>query len=178
MKKLKERINTRYKEANFIQLPSPDKNILHFKNKFSIHFIFLFEDMLQLDDNWEKNHQFLIKNYLEYDGPRYMEWNYYAVIVVADNSIASTDLNLIRLKIEADISYSRKYVFSAKELDELPPGMISSEKLKSKKIAIQNLLTEWEEALGSKLFGKIVTGPKASLGRRIRSLIEEKIEKK
>jgi len=177
MDKLIKSIVTRYKKANFIQSTLPDKNILRFHNPFSVHFIFLVEDIAQLKQNWEKNHKILINDFAEYDGPRDMEWNYYAVFLVAVASGASEDLDQIRKEIESDTSYSRKYVFTENELDELPPGMISREELESKQVVAQNLIVEWEEVLGAELFSKIINGPKASLDKRIRKLIEAKIDK-
>lgn len=176
MNEIKEIITKRYLNVNFTQLPSPAKNILCFRNDFSVHFIFLFEDLMKLEENWEENHNLLIKNYLEYDGPRYMEWNYYAVFIVTTVSIDEIEWNHMCSEIEANTSYSRKYLLKEDELSELPPGMINTEELKSKKVVAHGIRNEWEKVLGPDLYNRIINGPKASLAKRIRDMIEDKIE--
>ena len=71
--------------------------------------------------------------------------------------------------------YSRKYVFTTDELDELPPGMIDAAEIKKQPVVIRDILQDWEKTLGEQLFEKIVNGPKTSVDLRLRHFINGKI---
>lgn len=171
-------IVARYSRAGFQEAGSPTPKILRFNNSFSIHFIFLLDSWSDLKESWMRIHEYLKEDYRTFSGPRDMEWNYYAVFLVTEIFENDEELNSIRSGIQADTSYSRKYVLTIDNMDELPPGMISSKQLGRKGIAPENMIKQWEEMLGPELFNLLLLGPKSTIEKRLFNYIEKKVDER
>jgi hypothetical protein len=174
MNEMKKKIIEKYKKINFIYSKTPSEDILYFKNIFSIHYVFLFDTLNDLKNQWKTNHDNLIEDYIEKEMPRYMGWNYYAVFMVKADILDEQEWKALNDEIENDTSYSRKYLMKPKEINELPPGMLDIERINEKSHLTHNIREEWERTLGAELYRKIMRGPKAKLKQRILNFIEEK----
>ncbi len=175
MEKIESMISASYKQAGYRKTDSPSEDILRFENDFSIHFIFLFKSSADLGRDWREAHENLIKDYRQFKGPRYMEWNYYAIFVVHDDSNTDVHFDKTRDEVQSNLAYSRKYVLTADELKELPPGMISEKEMESGDGTFPDALEEWKCGLGENLFDEIVMSPKASVEDRLRKFLENQI---
>jgi len=165
-----------YKSAGFEETKLPQDFILRFANDFSIHFVFLFESFGKMKEDWEAAHDLLIDHYRAHEGSPDMEWNYYSVFVVPSESMQKQDYRELKRIIESNTAYSRKFVFSDSEFDELPPGMIRAKELSSREISFKNPLESWEGTLGKELFGIVLDGPKSSIKERIKAFIQGNID--
>lgn len=176
MNEIKKKIIEKYKKNNFKYSLTDREEILYFENIFSIHYIFLFNNLADLKNNWKTNHVNLIEDYIEKEMPNYMGWNYYAVFMVKAEILDEQEWKALNDEIENDTSYSRKYLMEQKEINELPPGMLDIERIDEKSHLTYNIREDWERTLGLELYRKITKEPKAKLKQRILNFIEEKIE--
>lgn len=164
-------IINRYLEAGFECTETSSPKTLRFNNEFSIQFVFLCDSCIDLRENWRSLHQSLLEDYRTLKGPRYLEWNYYAIFVVTEVS-NDEELDTLRNEIQFETSFSRKYVLAARELDDLPPSMINPKQLKGKSVSYQNLMNQWEKVLGPDLLQLLLKGPKVSIKKRLLDFIE------
>jgi len=171
---VREDIIKRYLEAGFGYTDTCNPKILRFCNEFSIHFVFLCDSCDDLRENWRSLHQSLLEEYRTSIGPRYLEWNYYAIFVVTEVSDYE-EFDILRNEIQLETSFSRKYAFSASELDDLPPGMINPKQLKGKTVSYQNFMDQWEMTLGSELLKLLLKGSKATIKKRLLKFIEDRL---
>jgi len=171
---VREDIIKRYLDAGFRYADTSNPKILRFNNEFSIQFIFLCDSCIDLRGNWRSLHQSLLEDYRTSTGPRYLEWNYYAIFVVTEVSDYE-EFDILRNEIQLETSFSRKYVFAAPELDELPPGMINPKQLKGKTVSYKNFMDQWEMTLGSELLELLLKGSKATIKKRLLNFIEDRL---
>lgn len=172
---LREKIIERYERAGFRKQETQHWHSIRFANQYSVHFVFLFDSLGDIKAEWKSRHELLIEDYLDYKGPRDVEWNYYGIFAVnVKEETESNEFEYIRTAIEANTSYSRKFVMRTSDNDQLPPGRVNvgyrSDVLLDPAVPI----LMWEKILGEKLFATIVEGPKNSIGTRLRDLIVEK----
>ena len=177
MDKRRSKIATIYKEAGFEEAGRTE-DFLRFKNAFSVQYVFFFESTSSLSEQWESAHELLTEDYVSFKGPRDLEWNYYGVFLVKEVDLEEEELNILRLTIESNTAYSRKFVFAEKDVSELPPGVIPPQELQSRKMDSSSAIETWEEHLGKSLFNQITDGPKAAIEDRLRKLVRSKINEK
>jgi hypothetical protein len=169
---IREDIIKHYLDVGFEHTDTSNPKILRFNNKFSIQFVFLCDSCIDLRESWRSLHQSLLEDYRTSTGPRYVEWNYYAIFVVTEVS-SDEELDTLRNEIQLETSFSRKYVLAAPELDDLPPGMINTKQLKGKTVSYQNFMNQWEMTLGSELLELLLKGSKATIKKRLLNFIED-----
>lgn len=168
-----ERVQRRYLGSDFRKRHSEYPNVLRFGNKFSEHFIFLFDSFEDLVETWQEEHRKLVQTYQEYNGPQDMEWNFYAIFICGERSTDTRIANSLR-DIESDTSYSRKFVLALGDIDSLPPGRIAPEDFGKAKRKETNLVANWQGVLGDDLFEKLAVSPK----RAIPSLIKDYVSRR
>ena len=112
--------------------------------------------MAALSEQWKDLHETLVNHYRTHEGLKDREWNYYSVFIVCDSSVSRPELSVVRRTIESDTRYSRKFVLLTDELPDLPPGVLSAEKLGSVSI--------------------VESSPKRSIENSMRHLIESASE--
>lgn len=166
-------VRERYLNSGFKERDSGTGNLLRFGNDFSEHFVFLFDSLDDVLENWKQEHGRVIEVYREYSGPRDMEWNFYAIFLYEE---ASTDPRAgdSRRKIESDTAYSRKFVLSVCEIDTLPPGRITQRDLGNSRRKETNLVENWQKVLGDRLFQSLVESPKKALPTLMQDYIRQK----
>ena len=172
---VKRKIIELYKNAGFGMLETQYSQCIRFANQFSVHFVFLFDSLGELREEWKTRHDLLTEDYLNFTGPRDLEWNYYGIFSVGiKEEVDGSEFEHMRAIIEADTSYSRKFVVRTSDNDQLPPGRVDIGDGSDAFVDPDVPIILWEKILGEKLFETIVEGPKSSIGIRIRDLIEEK----
>ena len=171
-----EKIKNKYLISDF-KLLLAEEHFLSFSNKFSKHFIFIFDSVGALEQNWEDIHKRLINDYIAFTGPKDMEWNFYSIFVVSQLKIDEKSILAdVRSTIQSDKSYSRKYVYAGEDLEDLPPGIIIKDDLKSGVSSSENIYLSWEKTLGQKFFDLIVTDTKQDIQKRIEDFLEKSDE--
>ena len=168
-----KKIKDKYLIRDF-KLLLAEEDSLYFSNKFSRHFIFIFDSVDALERNWGDMHKRLIDDYIAFDGPKDMEWNFYAIFVISQLKADERSLLAdVRSKIQSDKSYSRKYVYEDGDLEDLPPGIIIKDDLKSGSWSTDNIYLSWEKTLGKKFFDLIVTDTKQDIFKRIEDFLRK-----
>lgn len=167
---LKE-IESKYEEAGFVVAKKLDNSIV-FKNKFSVHYIFCFDELNEAYTKAEESLAYLENDYLKEDLITDLYWNFYAIFIV---KAESSEAKFIELKknIENNFRMSRKYVLSAKHIESLPPLFIKitgREHIKSESIWEK----EWREAIGEKLYDSIVDSPKSHVENILKEYVNDK----
>ena len=163
-----------YETAGFWMQETQHSQSLRFSNQFSVHFVFLFDSLGELKDEWKTRHDLLTEDYLRYIGPRDLEWNYYGIFSVdMQDEVENTEFEHMRTIIEANTSYSRKFVVRTSDNDQLPPGRVDIGDRSDVHLDPAVPIILWEKILGEQLFEAIVEGPKNSIGARLRDLIVE-----
>lgn len=169
---VKDKIIKEFQRSGFSLCSMKPNDDLCFESDFAFYFVFLVESASQLRLQWKNLHLRLIDHYREYEGPEDREWNYYALFVLLDESISNQELIDIKIAIEGDTKFSRKFILAKDELDVLPPGMLSEEDLSAKGDKISDPFEQWEKILGRELIDLICKGPKKTIEDRIRRVID------
>jgi hypothetical protein len=170
MNDLKEQITVRYEMHRYKKIGETQSG-LKFANMFSRHFVFVVSSVDELLMFWQKLHEEVVQEYREFSEESFLEWNFYTVFIIREHDL-SNEQKARLLEIEQDRSYSRKYVRTAEEIKELPPGIISSDELGAKEDMTENITQQWRDVLGGKLYDVIITGPKNAVEKRLRRKAE------
>jgi len=171
MTKTEKMVLQQYIDAGYEHVPNA-RIQLRFKNDFSMHYVFICNNADQLSKEWRVRHKQVIDEYADYEGPSFMDWNYYEVFLVDESFDPSTQSQLI-FEIEQEKSYSRKFVRSITEISSLPPGAIRTQDLQKGERSLDNALKSWESTIGERLYQTIVDGPKNRIEERLEGLIRE-----
>lgn len=166
-------VRERYLSSGFLETDCKIPNLLRFGNQFSEHFVFLFDSLEDLVENWQEEHSKLVLTYQEYTGPHDMEWNLYAIFLCEECS-ADTRIAASRRDIETDTSYSRKFVLALDEINSLPPGRITQEDFGKAKRKETNLVANWQGVLGDELFQALAESPKKAIHSLIKDYIGQR----
>jgi len=172
IKHVRDKVIKEFKRSGFSHCTKKPNGDLYFENDFAFYFVFFIDTASQLKEQWQDLHVTLMDHYRSYEGPEDREWNYYAVYIVLDKSLANKELLDVKKTIEANSKYSRKFVLTKDELDVLPPGILSKEDLSAKGDKISDPLEQWEKILGRELIELICKGTKNTIEDRIRKVIE------
>jgi hypothetical protein len=166
-------VRARYLNSGFLETESKINNLLRFQNKFSEHFVFLFDSFEDLVENWEEKHNILVQVYQDYTGPESMEWNFYAIFMCEDYSPDEAQADA-KHHIEMDTAYSRKFVFTRPEIDFLPPGRITQADFGRATRRESGLIANWQNALGEELLRGLVDCHKTDIRDLIKGYIRQR----
>ncbi len=160
---LSEKILLRYQKAGYDRMDVQNDEIFRFSNRFSEHFVFVFDSLSDLQERWERSHEYLVDVYEAYDGHPDREWNFYAVFLCLESPGSSQNWWDIKREIESRTAYSRKFVLCKEEVDSLPPGRITTDDLGTARPKHTTLVEQWREALKEPLFTRLIECPKSRL---------------
>lgn len=165
-----KRISKIYIDTGFEILRENDHRAVY-KNKYSIHYAYSYDSISEAHEKWNDDHQSLIDDYKTHEGPRDLEWNFYAVFFI--NSPVTEEFEKLRVIIQTNTAFSRKFMYSRDEINELPPGSIPLNQTPVDSLLTTDLIGEWKKTLGNHLFEIVVNGPKSGIEERYSKYIEE-----
>lgn len=151
-----DQIISNYQAAGFFWEEPLTEGVLHFSNRFSNQFVYLVDSYEDLSDGWQNLHRTLVRVYQDHEGPRDMEWNFYAVFLVLEPVANDGELSSLRREIESDTSFSRKFVFSIDQVAMLPPSRITQDDLGRGSQIQTDLTDKWQQTIGEGLFREIM----------------------
>lgn len=164
-------IKSRYVAAGFYA--EEVENYYIFKNVFSVHYVFCFGDINDANDKFARAHSLVEKDCLQAKDVADLHWNIYSIFIFEVD--ASDDFLRIKENIESDLRISRKYVFTTKEVESLPPLYmdITHETVEEGR-AWED---EWEDAVGEDLYQQIMEAPKSHLETIVKEFIDDRANK-
>lgn len=173
MKTLMAKINKRYSDTDF-QVNKKSEEFAIFRNKFSVHFIFLCGSSENFADKYAKFHEYFKSEYLKDNLAPDIYWNFYEIYIFKDGN--AEGFSNFKETTERDFQMSRKYVFLADKIDDLPPLHLSLQK-KNKGVTESPWEEEWRDSIGEDLYEKIMESPKSKIEYVFKEYLNDKHNK-
>jgi hypothetical protein len=170
---LTAKISQRYSEAGF-QVEKKSAEFTIYQNKFSIHFVFLCGNSENFADKYSRFHEHFKDDYLKGDLAPDIYWNFYEIYIFMDGS--AEGFRDFKERAEMDFQMSRKYVFMADEIDNLPPLHLSLHKRK-RGITESPWEEEWRDSIGEALYERIIDSPKSKIENVFKEYLNDKCHK-
>jgi hypothetical protein len=172
VKALKEKINQRYLKLGFRLLKTTEEYSV-FQNKFSVHFIFFCGNPESFLEKYSTYHATFNDKYLKGDLSPDTYWNFYEIYIFESGD--SEEFKTFKEKTEMDFRMSRKYVFLAKEINNLPPLFLSFTRKQG--FVESPWEEEWRNSVGEELYDCIIDSPKSRVEDVLRGYLDDKFNK-
>lgn len=156
---MKEKINHRYLEVGFEIVRSSEEFSIY-KNKFSIHYVFFCGDAQSYEDKYSKYHDIFKDECMKGEFVPDIYWNFYEIYVFDNDH--SDGFEGFKERTELDFQMSRKYVYLANKIDDLPPLHLSLCP-RQRIINESPWEEEWKSSIGEDLYYKIMDTPKSRI---------------
>ena len=173
MKTLMAKINKRYSDTDF-QVNKKSEEFAIFRNKFSVHLIFLCGSSENFAVKYAKFHEYFKSEYLKGNLASDIYWNFYEIYIFKDGN--AEGFKDFKETTEMDFQMSRKYVFLADKIDDLPPLHLSLQKIK-RGVKESPWEEEWRDSIGEELYDRIIDSPKSRIEDVFKEYLNDKRHK-
>ncbi len=167
-------ITKKYIDAGFEKDPH-NEYVYKFKNKFSVHFLYVFNDFKDIEENRANYENIFSEDFLTTNYFSDLYWNYYSIyyVNVAEESVVD---HRKRDVIENDTNMSRKFVINSNQLNNLPPIYYKPDQSHLKRFD-SVWEDQWSQSIGNEFYIDLVESSKGKIMELLKGWLNAELNK-